>query len=88
MKGAWRASPRPAAWVVGAVVLSLMGHAALWAAQRYPKSEPPLDGSAIVASLAKLEAQQEDLLRRLEEAKKELAIIKVRAATIPSGICN
>ena len=83
-----RMSRRPAVWVAGVIALSLLGHAALWAAQRYPKPKAPLDGSAIVAALAKLETQQEDVLRRLEETKKELAIVKVRAATVPSGICT
>lgn len=77
-----------AGWLAGGVALSLIGHAALGAAQRYPKPKAQLDGASIVAALSKLEAQQEEVLRRLEDAKKELGIIKVRASTIPSGICD
>ena len=87
---------RSAWWVSGAVVLAVgvllyaTGQAAMAAVQRYPKPrvKSVLDGASIVAALSKLEAQQEEVLRRLEAAKKELDVVKVRAATIPSGICN
>ena len=75
-------------WCGGAVALSLLIQSAYGATQRYPKPKTALDGASVVAALSKLETQQEEVLRRLEEAKKELDIIKVRAATIPTGISS
>ncbi len=75
-------------WLAGGIALSLIGQTAWAAVQRYPKPKASLDGATMIAELAQLEAQQEEVLRRLDAAKKELAIIKVRASTIPSGICN
>ena len=72
------------------VLVYATGQAAMAAVQRYPKSrvKPAVDGASIIAALSKLEAQQEEVLRRLEAAKKELDVVKVRSATIPSGICD
>ena len=83
-----RAARRIAGWMLGGLLLSGIGQAALGAAQRFPKAKVALESASIVAALSKLEAQQEEVLRRLEAAKKELGVIKVRAATIPTGISN
>ena len=80
--------PRILGWVVGGLVLSVVGQAAWGAAPRSTKPKSALDGASIAAALSQLEAQQEDVLRRLEATKKELDIIRVRAATIPTGISS
>ena len=84
--GMRRAAPRVVGWLAVGGMLGLAGQAALEAAQRYPKLKTAMDVTAMIAALSKLEAKQEEVLRRLEETKKELGIIKVRAATIPTGI--
>ena len=75
-------------WCGGVVALSLLVQSAFGAMQRYPKPKTALEGASMVAALGKLETQQEEVLRRLDAAKKELSIIKVRAATIPTGISS
>ena len=75
-------------WLAGGIALSLIGQTAWAAVQRYPKPKASLTGATLIAELSKLETQQEDVLHRLEAAKKELSIIKVRASTIPTGISS
>ena len=88
MRGDAHTMPRVLGGVVIGLALSFVGQAAWGAMQRYPKPKTALDGASIVAALSKLETQQEEVLRRLDAAKKELGIIKVRAATIPTGISS
>ena len=88
MRGHEHTMPRVLGGLVIGLALSVVGQAAWGAAPRSPKPKSALDGASIAAALSKLETQQEEVLRRLDAAKKELSIIKVRAATIPTGISS
>lgn len=64
--------------LVGAVTLSLC------AAETQPKTptrKDPLDTKKIVIILDQILSEEEQLLQATEEIKRELAIVKVRAAT-------
>ena len=63
---------------------------AVGAAQIYPKSKAAkqqdrLTAEKLLTRLEKLEAENQQFLQAMEEIKRELAIIKVRASVRPSS---
>jgi len=80
-------------WIAAVVGLLLGATSVALAAEIYPKKttakkKPPLTAQQIVVRLDQLVEQQQDLLQALADTKAEVETVKVRAMSIPSGICN
>ena len=79
---------KPRVWVVcviGCGSLSL----SLFAAEIYPKPSRrkgvAIDANTVIARLDQVLAEEQQLLQAVEEIKRELAIVKVRASHVPSS---